>query len=111
MLKQLHRDLLQYSTKDERHRGEWKSLPNHVAAFDADGRELTVSWRGFDRSPDAITLRFDLAAPGAAPVPVRQRVRADGRGLRIETAGIPADSRWKYTLSDDPRIVTIGADR
>ena len=40
MLKQLHRDLLQYSTKDERHRGEWKSLPNHVAAFDADGREL-----------------------------------------------------------------------
>jgi Fic family protein len=42
MLKQLHRDLLQYSTKDERHRGEWKSLPNHVAAFDADGRELGI---------------------------------------------------------------------
>jgi Fic family protein len=42
MLKQLHRDLLQYSTKDERHRGGWKSLPNHVAAFDADGRELGI---------------------------------------------------------------------
>jgi len=42
MLKQLHRDLLQYSAKDERHRGEWKSLPNHVAAFDADGRELGI---------------------------------------------------------------------
>jgi Fic family protein len=42
MLKQLHRDLLQYSTKDERHRGEWKSLPNHVAAFAADGRELGI---------------------------------------------------------------------
>ena len=42
MLKQLHRDLLQYSTKDERHRGDWKSLPNHVAAFDGDGRELGI---------------------------------------------------------------------
>jgi hypothetical protein len=34
--------VLQYSIKDERHRGEWKSLPNHVAAFDADGRELGI---------------------------------------------------------------------
>jgi Fic family protein len=42
MLKQLHRDLLQYSTKDERHRGEWKLLPNRVAAFDVDGRELGI---------------------------------------------------------------------
>ena len=42
MLKQLHRDLLQYSIKDERHRGEWKSQSNHVAAFDADGRELGI---------------------------------------------------------------------
>ena len=42
MLKQLHRDLLQYSIKDERHRGEWKSLSNHVAAFDADGHELGI---------------------------------------------------------------------
>ena len=42
MLRQLHRDLLQHSTKDERHRGAWKSLPNHVAAFDADGREQGI---------------------------------------------------------------------
>jgi len=42
MLRQLHRDLLQYSTKDERHRGEWKILPNHVAAFDSDGREVGI---------------------------------------------------------------------
>lgn len=42
MLRQLHRDLLQYSTEDERHRGDWKSLPNHVAAFDADGKELGI---------------------------------------------------------------------
>ena len=42
MMRQLHRDLLQFSTKDERHRGEWKTLPNHVAAFDADGNQLGI---------------------------------------------------------------------
>jgi len=36
-IKQLHRDLLRYSDKDERHRGEYKTLRNDVAAFDADG--------------------------------------------------------------------------
>lgn len=36
-IKQLHRDLLKYSDKDERHRGEYKTLPNHVEAFDDDG--------------------------------------------------------------------------
>lgn len=41
-LKQLHSVLLQYSTKDERHRGEYKTLPNHVAAFDAQGREVGI---------------------------------------------------------------------
>ena len=39
---QLHSVLLQHSTKDERHRGTYKTLPNHVAAFDADGRELGI---------------------------------------------------------------------
>src|ERR1700761_3489343 len=33
-IRQLHRDLLKYSTKDERHRGEYKSLCNDVTAFD-----------------------------------------------------------------------------
>jgi Fic family protein len=41
-LKQLHRDLLRYSQKDERHRGEYKKLPNHVVAFDADGKMVGV---------------------------------------------------------------------
>jgi Fic family protein len=39
-IKQLHRDLLRYSTKDERHRGDYKKLPNNVVAFDEDGREI-----------------------------------------------------------------------
>lgn len=41
-VKQLHRDLLQYSHKDERHRGEYKTNTNHVCAFDADGNEIGV---------------------------------------------------------------------
>ncbi len=41
-IKQLHRDLLKYSTKDERHRGEYKTLPNHIEAFGPDGRSLGI---------------------------------------------------------------------
>ena len=41
-VRQLHQTLLRHSVKDERHRGTWKTLPNHVVAFDADGRELGV---------------------------------------------------------------------
>ena len=42
ILLQLHRDLLRYSDKDERHRGQWKSLDNHVAAFDAEGKQVGI---------------------------------------------------------------------
>ncbi|HEY1615793.1 MAG TPA: DUF977 family protein [Rhizomicrobium sp.] len=41
-IRQLHRDLLIHSTKDERHRGSYKTLPNHVEAFDEVGRSLGV---------------------------------------------------------------------
>lgn len=41
-IKQLHRDLLQYATKDERHRGEYKTHNNHVEAFGPDGESLGV---------------------------------------------------------------------
>ncbi len=41
-IKQLHRDLLKYSIKDERHRGNYKTHTNHVSAFDPDGNEIGV---------------------------------------------------------------------
>ncbi len=41
-IKQLHGILLQFVSKDERHRGEYKKLPNSVAAFDADGFEIGI---------------------------------------------------------------------
>ena len=44
-IKQLHRDLLIVSDKDERHRGEYKTHPNHVAAFDSRGREVGIIFK------------------------------------------------------------------
>jgi len=41
-VKQLHRDLLRYSEKDDRHRGEYKTLSNSVAAFDEDGQQIGI---------------------------------------------------------------------
>lgn len=41
-IRQLHRDLLQYSAKDERHRGKYKTLRNDVVAFDASGKEVGI---------------------------------------------------------------------
>lgn len=41
-IRQLHQTLLRHSDKDERHRGSYKTFPNHVAAFDADGREIGI---------------------------------------------------------------------
>ena len=41
-IKQLHRDLLKYSEKDEWHRGNYKTTPNSVAAFDENGVQISV---------------------------------------------------------------------
>ncbi len=41
-VKQLHRDLLRHSEKDQRHRGEFKKFPNSVEAFGQDGKSLGV---------------------------------------------------------------------
>lgn len=41
-IRQLHKILLQYSSKDVRHRGEYKKLPNHVEAFDHNGNSLGI---------------------------------------------------------------------
>jgi Fic family protein len=53
-IKQLHRDLLHYSEKDDRHRGEYKKMSSSVAAFDEDGKQT-----GIVRDGDA----FRHAAP------------------------------------------------
>jgi Fic family protein len=54
-IKQLHRDLLQYSSKDERHRGNYKTHNNHVEAFGPDGDSLGVV---FETAPPFDTPRL-----------------------------------------------------
>lgn len=41
-LLQLYRDLLRYSDKDKRNWGAWKTLDNHVAAFDPKGKQVGI---------------------------------------------------------------------
>lgn len=62
-IKQLHSILLQYSSKDVRHRGEYKKLPNNVEAFDPDGKSLGVIFETatpFD-TPQEMTALIDWA--------------------------------------------------
>ncbi len=59
-IKQLHRDLLKYSDKDERHRGEYKTLRNDVGAFDADGKMIGIV--------------FETATPFDTPQQMRELV-------------------------------------
>jgi len=39
---QLHRDLLSFSEKDSRHRGNYKTSSNSVAAFDSSGKQIGI---------------------------------------------------------------------
>ena len=41
-VRQLHRDLLKYGEKDAHHRGEYKTQPNSVAAFDETGKQIGI---------------------------------------------------------------------
>lgn len=41
-IRQLHRDLLKYSDKDERHRGNYKTVRNDVGAFDSSGKMVGI---------------------------------------------------------------------
>lgn len=41
-VKQLHSVLLKHSTKDSRHKGEYKKLSNNVEAFDQNGKSLGI---------------------------------------------------------------------
>ena len=60
-VRQLHRDLLEHSEKDQRHRGAYKTLPNHVEAFGPDGKRLGVVFE--TASPfDTPRLTADLLA-------------------------------------------------
>ena len=60
-IRQLHQTVLRHSTKDERHRGSYKTLPNNVVAFDATGREIGIV--------------FETAAPFDTPRRMEELIR------------------------------------
>lgn len=67
-LKQLHAILLKYSTKDTRHRGEYKKMPNHVEVFDSDGKSLGII--------------FETATPFDTPGKMKELVKWTRRKLK-----------------------------
>lgn len=44
-IRHLHNTLLRHSSRDERHRGSYKTVPNNVVAFDETGKELGVVFK------------------------------------------------------------------
>ena len=59
-VKQLHKELLEYSDKDTRHRGEYKTTSNSVAAFDENGAQIGIV--------------FETATPFDTPAKMREIV-------------------------------------
>lgn len=56
-IKQLHAELLQYSEKDNWHRGQYKKSPNHVEAFGPEGKSLGIVFE--TASPFETHLRME----------------------------------------------------
>ncbi len=59
-IRQLHSELLCFSEKDQWHLGKYKTHPNHVAAFDAEGK--------------IIEIIFETASPFDTPIMMRALV-------------------------------------
>mgnify|MGYP004621055761 FL=1 len=66
-IKQLHKILLQYSTKDERRKGNYKTISNTVAAYSQTGEELGIV--------------FETATPFEAPLKMEQLVNWTRKNL------------------------------
>lgn len=66
-IRQLHQPLLRHSNKDERHRGNYKNVPNHVVAKDAKGNEVGVV--------------FETASPFDTPREMEELVRWTAKAI------------------------------
>lgn len=66
-IKQLHKILLEYSSKDEKHKGEYKKISNAVAAYDNKGKELGVV--------------FETATPFETPLKMQEVVEWTNKNL------------------------------
>ena len=66
-IKQMHTILLQYSTKDERHKGEYKKISNAVAAYDETGKEVGIV--------------FETATPFETPLKMQELIEWTNKNL------------------------------
>ena len=66
-IKQLHKILLEYSSKDEKHKGEYKKISNTVSAYDSDGNELGIV--------------FETATPFETPIKMQELVEWTNKNL------------------------------
>ncbi len=66
-VKQLHKILLEFSSKDEKHKGEYKKISNAVAAYDSEGKELGVV--------------FDTATPFETPLKMQELIDWTNKNL------------------------------
>ena len=79
-IKQLHRDLLRHSDKDERHRGEYKTLRNDVGAFDADGKMIGIV--------------FETATPFDTPQRMTELVASEQKLMMLRPYSCAPGCRW-----------------
>lgn len=66
-IKQMHKMLLQYTDKDERHRGEYKKISNSVAAFDKNNKEIGII--------------FETATPFETPLKMQELIEWTNKSL------------------------------
>jgi Fic family protein len=67
-IKQIHGILLQYSEKDNWHRGNYKTSPNHVVAFDEAGKQIGIV--------------FETASPFETPLQMEQLIFWSANALK-----------------------------
>jgi Fic family protein len=113
-INQLHRDLLRYSSQDERHRGDYKKLPNNVVAFDEDGREIGtvfataspfdtprlmaefVAWLADARSTGLLHPLLAIGVFAAVFLEVQPFAEGNGRLSRILTTLLLLEAGYAY---------------
>lgn len=66
-IKELHKILLQFSSKDERHKGEYKKISNSVAVYSPDGKELGII--------------FETATPFETPIKMEELINWTRKNL------------------------------
>ena len=109
-IRQLHRDLLQFSRRDERHRGAWKTLPNHVEAIGPDGESLGIVFETATprhASTDARARRLDAGRAFAARAAPSDRHRGLRRRLSRNTP-LPG---WQWSPVSNPDDVAAASGR